>query len=172
MISVIAQIDRSAATPVRAQIAESYARAIRFGELAPGVALPSVRALSARLGVSPVTIVSAYRELCVAGLAVAVPRSGYRVGGVVTPSDTRRHIFQLNRIEPDLRIHPVVECARLMAELASDPGIGGYADYRGEPGLREAVAGLDRSRCNSRRQRHNCLPIPTAASGTAPCRYR
>ena len=144
MISVIVQIDRSAATPVRAQIAESYARAIRFGELAPGVALPSVRALSARLGVSPVTIVSAYRELCAAGLAVAVPRSGYRVGGVVTPSDNRRHIFQLNRIEPDLRIHPVVECARLMAELASDPGIGGYADYRGEPGLREAVAGLDR----------------------------
>lgn len=144
MISVIVQIDRSAATPVRAQIAESYARAIRSGELAPGVVLPSVRALSGRLGVSPVTVVSAYRELCAAGLAVAMPRSGYRVGGVAPTSESRRHVFQLNRIEPDLRIHPVAECARLMAELASDPGIGGYADYRGEPDLRQAVAGLDR----------------------------
>ena len=39
MISVIVQIDRSAALPVRAQIAEAYAQAILDGRLPPGAAL-------------------------------------------------------------------------------------------------------------------------------------
>ena len=140
MISVIVQIDRSAALPVRAQIAEAYAQAILDGRLPPGAVLPSVRGLSGRLGVSPVTVASAYRELCERGLATALPRSGYRVAGVARRPEVRR-MFQLNRIEPDLRIHPVADCARLIAELATDdPGIGGYAEYRGEAALREAIA--------------------------------
>ena len=63
MISVLAQIDHGASIPVRAQIAGAYAEAIRDGRLTPGTALPSVRALSGRLGVSPATVVAAYREL-------------------------------------------------------------------------------------------------------------
>lgn len=131
--------------PVRSQIAEAYAEAIRDGRLRSETVLPSVRALSSRLGVSPVTVVAAYRELCEAGLVVALPRSGYRVSGVASTQGGVRRAFELNRIEPDLRIHPVAECARLIGELAaSDPAMGGYAAYRGEPALCSAVAGLDR----------------------------
>ena len=143
MISVSLQIDRNSAIPVRTQISTTYATAIRAGHLAPGAALPSVRALSARLGVSPATVVAAYRELCDFGLANSAQRSAFRVSGHVLESAQK--VFQLNRIEPDLRIHPVAEFARLLAELAaSDCSIGGYEDYRGHPGLREAIAGLDR----------------------------
>ncbi len=141
---MIVQIDREASVPVRAQIAGAYAKAIGEGELAAGAALPSVRALSNRLGVSPVTVAAAYRQLCDSGLINAVPRSGFRVAGVKTPPEATRRVFQLNRIEPDLRVHPVAECAHLMAELAAaDPAIGGYAEYRGELALRQAIVALD-----------------------------
>lgn len=144
MISVSVQIDHAAETPVRAQISGAYAQAIRGGRLPPGAPLPSVRALSARLGVSPATVVAAYRELCAGGLVVASPRSAFRVAGG-SPRPQERREFQLNRIEPDLRVHPVAEFAGLLAELASaDCSIGGYEEYRGHLALREAIAGLDR----------------------------
>ena len=143
MISVPIQIDRKSAIPVRAQIAAAYAAAIRAGQLAPAAALPSVRALSARLGVSPATVVAAYRELCDCGLASSSERSAFRVSGGAP--ETAHKVFQLNRIEPDLRIHPVAEFSRLLAEVAaSDSSIGGYEDYRGHPGLRQAIAEIDR----------------------------
>ena len=145
MISVSIQIDHDAPLPVRAQISNAYAEAIRGGNLTPGTALPSVRALSGRLGVSPATVVAAYRELCSRGLAAASPRSGFRVVGIKPGHATERKDFQLNRIEPDLRIHPVAEFASLIFELASaDCSIGGYEEYRGYSGLRSAVADLDR----------------------------
>lgn len=108
-----------------------------------GSALPSVRGLSSRLGVSPATVVAAYRELCDSGLASASPRSAFRVVGPAHAPE--RRLFQLNRIEPDLRLHPVAEFARLLAEVAADDcRIGGYEDYRGHAGLREAIADLNR----------------------------
>jgi DNA-binding transcriptional MocR family regulator len=144
MISVPIQIDRKSAVPVRAQIAAAYTAAIRAGQLAPAAALPSVRALSARLGVSPATVVAAYRELCDCGLASSAERSAFRVSGGA-PEKTHK-AFQLNRIEPDLRIHPVAEFSRLLAEVAAtDSSIGGYEDYRGYPGLRQAIAEIDRA---------------------------
>lgn len=148
MISLLVQIDHDASIPVRAQISGAYAEAIRDGRLTPGTALPSVRALSGRLGISPATVVAAYRELCSRGLVAASPRSGFRVVGIKPGQPTERKDFQLNRIEPDLRIHPVAEFASLIFELASsDCSIGGYEEYRGHLGLREAIASLDREIC-------------------------
>lgn len=142
MISVSLQIDRTSEVPLRTQISTTYATAIRAGRLAPGAALPSVRALSARLGVSPATVVAAYRELCDCGLASSAERSAFRVAGEAREPAPK--VFQLNRIEPDLRIHPVAEFARLLAEVAAtDCSVGGYEDYRGHPGLRQAIADLD-----------------------------
>lgn len=145
MISVPIQIDHAGAVPVKAQISGAYAQAIRDGRLRPGSALPSVRGLSARLGVSPATVVAAYRELCATGLVLASPRSAFRVAGGSPSVAEERKEFQLNRIEPDLRIHPVAEFARLLAETAAaDCSIGGYEEYRGYLPLREAIADLDR----------------------------
>lgn len=142
MISVSVQIDPNAAEPIRAQISGAYAAAIRAGRLPAGAPLPSVRGLSGRLGVSPATVVAAYRELCAAGLATASPRSAFRVAGKAAVQE--RSEFFLNRIEPDLRIHPVAEFGRLVAEVAAaDCSAGGYEDYRGHRELREAMAELD-----------------------------
>ena len=143
MFSVSVQIDKDSAIPVRTQIASAYAGAIRAGQLPSGASLPSVRGLSARLGVSPATVVAAYRELCDSGLANSSPRSAFRVAGTIRSAE--KTVFQLNRIEPDLRLHPVAEFAKLLAEVAvGDYSIGGYEDYRGHLGLREAIADLDR----------------------------
>ena len=180
MSSVIAQIDHEADLPVRTQISSAYAAAIRSGALKPGAALPSIRALSSRLRVSPATVVAAYRELCDSGLASAQPRSSFRVAGL--PEDgvrtetgdeaggaasgvtvinggstvsgayapelrSGRGVYALNRIEPDLRIHPAREFAATIASVAvADVSIGGYEEYRGCPALREAIAAFDRER--------------------------
>ena len=64
------------------------------------------------------------------------PKRGPRASG---------RIFPLNRIEPDLRIHPVEEFMKILGTLASeDLSIGGYEDYRGFAGLRELLADMDR----------------------------
>ena len=149
MFSVSIQIDRESSVPLRTQIANAYAEAIRDGSLTAGDALPSVRALSGRLGISPLTVAAAYRELCTAGLANARPRSGFHVNRLSASPVARRAprtTFLLNRLEPDLRIAPVAQFAQLIAELAADdPSLGAYADFRGDAALREAVAEFDRA---------------------------
>ena len=62
-------INPRSATPVYLQIAESVRRSLASGEAVPGDALPSVKALSARLRVSPAMVTHAYRELVRDGIA-------------------------------------------------------------------------------------------------------
>lgn len=56
-------------------IARSIEDAISSGTLAPGAALPSVRALATDLGVSPTTVSTAYRDLRTRGMVVTHDRS-------------------------------------------------------------------------------------------------
>jgi len=149
MFSVIAQIDRSSAEPIRSQIAEAFSLAIASGALAASSRLPSIRSLSARLGVSPATAAAAYDDLVARRLVVSRARSGFAVAGRrgADPSRTDSGEVQLsmNRIEPNLRLHPAAEFARVLALTAEDdPGAGGYEDYRGSIALRRALAELDR----------------------------
>ena len=53
--------------------------AVRTGALGPGAALPPVRVLAARLGLSAATVASAYRILRARGLAVGAGRRGTRI---------------------------------------------------------------------------------------------
>ena len=61
-------IDPRSPTPLYAQIATRIKVAIAAGELVPGEALPSVRALASRLRINPATVVQAYRDLELEGL--------------------------------------------------------------------------------------------------------
>jgi GntR family transcriptional regulator len=56
-------IDPRSPTPLYEQIAARVRMAVAAGELVPGDALPSVRALAGTLRVNPATVVQAYRTL-------------------------------------------------------------------------------------------------------------
>jgi DNA-binding transcriptional MocR family regulator len=62
-----------------AEIADSIRALIDRGDLAPGAALPSVRALAEIVGVNRNTVVAAYRQLAAAGAVETAGRAGTRV---------------------------------------------------------------------------------------------
>ncbi len=74
------------ARPLRLLLADELRERIRSGELAPGMALPSVRGLARNRGVSAFTAAEVYNLLTAAGLVEARRGSGYFVAGAVTPA--------------------------------------------------------------------------------------
>ena len=62
-----------------AEIAESIRGLVERGRLAPGAALPPVRALAEQLGINRNTAVAAYRDLARSGVVVSQGRAGTRV---------------------------------------------------------------------------------------------
>jgi len=64
---MFANIDPRSPTPLYEQIAARIRVAVASGDLDPGDALPSVRALARELRVNPATVVQAYRDLAVDG---------------------------------------------------------------------------------------------------------
>jgi DNA-binding transcriptional MocR family regulator len=61
------------------EIARDVESAVREGRIAAGVALPPVRELAAALGLSPVTVAAAYRELREKGIARGNGRAGTHI---------------------------------------------------------------------------------------------
>lgn len=84
------RIDGSTATA----IAGSVETAIRGGQLAPGAALPPVRALAERLGVAPATVAAAYSQLRRRGIVTTAGRNGTRVRST-TPISALRSVRNL-----------------------------------------------------------------------------
>jgi len=112
------------------EIAAGIETGIRQGDLNPGDALPTVRAAAAVLGVSPVTVASAYRLLKARGFVSADGRRGTRV--TQAPALTLRHsaplpegVRDLSQGNPDPDLLPSLEGAL----GAVDPTPSLYGEY-------------------------------------------
>lgn len=70
------QIDRLLPVPIPVQLQGQIEYGMVNGDFPPGSRLPSVRELSAELGVSPVTVSEAYRHLAARGFIKSVPGRG------------------------------------------------------------------------------------------------
>lgn len=132
------------------EIAASAEAAIRHGALEAGDALPTVRALADRLGVSPATVASGYRILRERGLVTAAGRRGTRVvprPAVRTPSAAIRipeaaevpaHLRDLRIGLPDPELLPRLRPALERVDLERKLRIGGLETP--DPELIDAAA--------------------------------
>ncbi|MFI7429382.1 aminotransferase class I/II-fold pyridoxal phosphate-dependent enzyme [Micromonospora sp. NPDC049836] len=132
-----------------AEISASVETGIRTGGLAPGDALPAVRALAAALAVSPATVAKAYQELRQRGLVATAGRHGTRIRPR-PPLATRRAALMppplpgardLSAGQPDSRLLPPLgpHLGLLAAEIGAPSG---YAATPVLPAL--AAAARDR----------------------------
>ena len=79
MINII--LSNSSDVPLYRQLIDQFRRRILEGEINPGEALPSIRALAADLSISVITTKRAYDELEAEGLVEIVPGRGSFAAG-------------------------------------------------------------------------------------------
>jgi DNA-binding LacI/PurR family transcriptional regulator len=91
-------INRKAGPPVYKQVERRLLEWIQRGELQPGDRLPSVRALSERIGITPVTVRHAIRGLVDRGIVVS------RQGQGTFVSEQRTRNLDVALVVPDLSI--------------------------------------------------------------------
>ena len=125
--------------------------AIRDGQLAPGVRLPSSRDLAAQLGVARGTVTAAYGQLVAEGYLTSLRGSGTRVAEVLghaapppaPAAEPRRWRYDLRPGLPALSAFPRAEwVAATRAALTELPDEAlGYPDPAGLPELRAELAG-------------------------------
>ena len=89
-------IDPAASAPIYEQIREGIAAAILRGDLAPGDALPSIRALARDLRVSVITTTRAYNELVADGMVDAVRGKGVFVRAQDADQLRERALLQID----------------------------------------------------------------------------
>ncbi|MEV6112205.1 PLP-dependent aminotransferase family protein [Streptomyces sp. NPDC052109] len=139
---------------LRRGLTDALRDAVRTGRLAPGIRLPSSRALAADLGIARNTVAEAYADLVAEGWLTARQGSGTRVAerAAVPPADRgaaprhrepERPVHSLIPGSPDLAAFPRTEWLKAARRaLAAAPYHAlGYGDPRGRPELRTALAG-------------------------------
>ena len=141
------QLDKTpGAASLNGQIAGALREALGDGRLRPGERLPPARALAARLGVKPVTVVTAYRHLAAEGrvesrpgrgtlvcpqLARAALPAGAGAGGRSQAPSGAGQPFPMDRLR------------RIMDQILTAEGAAafGYDDPAGYPPLLETLRG-------------------------------
>jgi len=99
-------IDPSLSEPLYRQISRQIEDAVHDGRLAPGTYLPASRSLASNLGVSRLTVLTAYELLVADGLLEAITGSGTRVsvrlpdGGPASPNATVLEVPENRPREP------------------------------------------------------------------------
>jgi DNA-binding transcriptional MocR family regulator len=110
------------------EISRDVEAAVREGRAHPGALLPPVRALATTLGLSPVTVASAYRELREKGIARGNGRAGTKITGappigprpsLVVPPGVRN----LMAGSPDPSLLPELPSVRPRLRLYGDPPV-------------------------------------------------
>jgi len=110
------------------EISRDVETAVREGRVAPGVALPPVRTLAGELGLSPVTVAAAYRELREKGIARGNGRAGTRITGappigprppLVVPAGVRNLVAG----SPDPVLLPGLPAVTPPARMYGDPPV-------------------------------------------------
>ena len=77
------RLDPGSGVPTYLQLVQQVEHALRLGRLAIGDKLPTVKATVESLAINPNTVLKAYRELEVRGLAVGRPGQGTFVAGTL-----------------------------------------------------------------------------------------
>jgi GntR family transcriptional regulator len=78
------RLDPSSGLPVSQQLVQQVEHALRLGYLQPGDQLPKVRDAVASLAINPNTVLKAYRELELKGLAEGRPGQGTFITAALT----------------------------------------------------------------------------------------
>ena len=79
MIYDFLALDKNCGTPLYIQLYNKIKTSVESGALRHGERLPSIRRLSADLGLSKTTVESAYGQLCVEGYIKNMPQRGFFV---------------------------------------------------------------------------------------------
>lgn len=173
--------------PLYEQLYQSIRDDIAAGRLPAGSRLPSKRVLAAHLGVSVVTVESAYAQLLAEGYAEARPRSGVYVCAIGSsvpvqpphmPSlpqpSAPEPLFDLSGGTGEDVPFPASVWVRTMREVIADKRLMQPVDFAGAPELRAAIAahleqarGLRarRSRSSSARARSTFMASSCSSSG-------
>lgn len=118
-------IDPRSRAPIYEQLLEQLRWQITMGFLAPDEALPSVRSLSAELGINPNTIQKAYREMEQEGLIYSRPGRGSFVTPAVGEQRRKQQEGQMQLLRKEMRKAKDMgitrpEAERLLAEVYGD----------------------------------------------------
>lgn len=129
------------------RIAAVIGRMITAGELAVGARLPTVRQLSAQLGVSPTTVSAAWHSLADVGAIEPRGRNGTFVRQPAGPGEPRRYRrvtegpghFQLDLSSgtPDPALLP--DLAPILSRVSGYPLTSNYLDHPVLPALEESL---------------------------------
>jgi DNA-binding transcriptional MocR family regulator len=157
-------------TPLYARIARHYRGAIQSGALAPGAAMPSVRALTRLHQVSLSTALQACRSLEDEGLLEARPRSGYFV---LTPR--RAAMPPVGEPDPKHALDPAQYVGihdRVSQFVAMSERQTVRVDFAATYAAPEAYPGaeLQRAAIRALRRDPGLLVRPVAPNGEAPLR--
>lgn len=142
-------LDRSGASPLYEQLYRALKADILSGALPGGSRLPSVRALAEHLGLSRVTVETAYAQLLAEGYLTSRPRAGYFVEQL-TPQELPPRVSEPEAQPPEpetaqsrsAQLFPFSVWARLMRGVLLDrrQELLRPAPDAGLPALRQAVA--------------------------------
>lgn len=142
-------LDRSGASPLYEQLYRALKADILSGALPGGSRLPSGRALAEHLGLSRVTVETAYAQLLAEGYLTSRPRAGYFVEQL-TPQELPPRVLEPEAQPPEpetaqsrsAQLFPFSVWARLMRGVLLDrrQELLRPAPDAGLPALRQAVA--------------------------------